>query len=229
MKNSSRIVYGLIITFAIFSVAMVIGSQVHLNNEFIANSVVGHTLMLVFAIIAIIVMRKQLSYNISFPAFKTILKPIALGLVVTIAINILMTVLTKHMGAKVEAHPLLLKMNPIQVFLSVFFYASVAEEILFRGFLMNFLKPLNTAGIKFFNRRISIPVILSAIAFGLAHLILIRSGVNSLFLIRIVLFTACLGLIAGYYQEKYDNNAYAIVVHMAGNFTALIGAIVMSM
>jgi membrane protease YdiL (CAAX protease family) len=35
-----------------------------------------------------------------------------------------------------------------------------------------------------------------------------------------------LGLIAGYYQEKYDNNAYAIIVHMSGNLMGLIGALI---
>jgi len=43
-----------------------------------------------------------------------------------------------------------------------------------------------------------------------------------LFLIRMVLFTSVVGLIAGYYQEKYDNHAYAIMVHMAGNLMGLI-------
>jgi membrane protease YdiL (CAAX protease family) len=47
--------------------------------------------------------------------------------------------------------------------------------------------------------------------------------VDSLFVIRIVLFATCLGIIAGYYQEKYDNNAYAIAVHMSGNSIAVLG------
>lgn len=36
------------------------------------------------------------------------------------------------------------------------------------------------------------------------------------------------GLIAGYYQEKYDNNAYAVIIHMAGNSIGVIGALLMN-
>ena len=120
-------------------------------------------------------------------------------------------------------------MSPVQVLFFMFFYASVAEEILFRGFLLNLLKPLKKRGISLFNRRISLSVIISALAFGLAHLILITAGIDALFLVRVVLFTFTLGLVAGYYQEKYDNTAYAIIVHMAGNSVAVIALFMMSM
>jgi hypothetical protein len=35
-------------------------------------------------------------------------------------------------------------------------------------------------------------------------------------------------LVAGYYQEKHNNNAYAILVHMAANFMGVIAAFLMS-
>ncbi|MCK5170180.1 MAG: CPBP family intramembrane metalloprotease, partial [Bacteroidales bacterium] len=139
------------------------------------------------------------------------------------------TVVTKVAGGELEEHPAFSVMNPLQIFIFVFIFASIAEEVLFRGFLLNLLKPLNTKGITIFKRKISLPVILSAIAFGLSHLILIASGVGFLFLFKIVLFTTCLGLVAGYYQEKYDNNAYAIIVHMAGNSFGVVAAILMSL
>jgi membrane protease YdiL (CAAX protease family) len=53
--------------------------------------------------------------------------------------------------------------------------------------------------------------------------------VDYLFLIRIVLFTFVLGLAAGYYQEKYENNTlYAIIVHMGGNFPGVLSALLMN-
>jgi len=36
-------------------------------------------------------------------------------------------------------------------------------------------------------------------------------------------------LIAGYYQEKYDNNAYAILVHIAVNFWGLAAVLLASL
>jgi membrane protease YdiL (CAAX protease family) len=120
-------------------------------------------------------------------------------------------------------------MSPLQIFVFIFIYASIAEEVLFRGFLMNILKPVSIKGIKVFKRNLNFPVIISAVIFGLAHLILITTGAGGLFLLRIVVFTTILGLIAGYYQEKYNNNAYAIIVHMAGNIMGVIGALLMSL
>lgn len=42
-----------------------------------------------------------------------------------------------------------------------------------------------------------------------------------------LVFTFALGLIAGYYQEKYDNHAFAIIVHMAGNLMGLVSILMM--
>ena len=100
---------------------------------------------------------------------------------------------------------------------------------MFRGFLQNILKPLKVKGIKIIKKHVSVPVLISAMAFGLVHLIVITSGSGTLFVIRSVVFATTIGLIAGYYQEKYDNNAYAITVHMAGNFVALVAVLTASL
>lgn len=63
--------------------------------------------------------------------------------------------------------------------------------------------------------------------FGLAHLILFTTNATPFFVLKIVLFTTMLGLVAGYYQEKYNNNAYAILVHMAGNSLTILAVVLM--
>ena len=229
MKNIERIVYGLTITIVIFLTALFAGREIHLDSNFIASTFPTHTAMIIFSLVAMILLKKNLTYNISLPKFRLILKPILYGILATILVNLLMTILTKVAGGKIEAHPLIDKLKPIQVFIFVFIYASFAEEILFRGFLMNLLKPLNQKGISLFKRKISIPVIISAIMFGLAHLCLMTTGVGFFFLFRVVVFTMTLGLIAGYYQEKYDNNSYAIIVHMSGNLIAVLGSVLIHM
>ena len=225
MKNNLKVVYGLVITTLIFLIANIVGSKIHQNHIFITNSFFVHTFMLFLSVIAIVTMRKNVNYTIALPKFKHLIKPIALGIAVTIVINIAMAVITKLVGENIEGHALLSKMNTPQVIVFVFIYASIAEEILFRGFLQNLISSLKTKGIPLFNRKISLPVIISALAFGFAHLILISTGAGIFFLVRVVLFTTLLGLVAGYYQEKYNNNAYAIIVHMSGNLLAVLGAI----
>lgn len=229
MKNNERIIYGLVITTIIFLTATIIGSQIHLNSRFISDSFVTHSIMLLLAVTAIFALRKTINFRISLPKFKNVLKPIIIAIATTIVINILMTIVIRLAGGKVEVHPLLSKMSPMQVLVFVFIYASIVEEILFRGFLLNILKSLEKRGITIFKRKLSLAVIISALAFGFAHLVLIKTDVGSLFLFRVVLFATSLGLVAGYYQEKYDNNSYAIIVHMAGNSIAVIGTLIMSL
>ncbi len=56
----------------------------------------------------------------------------------------------------------------------------------------------------------------------------IKTGTSSFFVLRIVVFVTCLGLLACYYQEKYNNNLYAIIIHIAGNSIGVISAFLMN-
>lgn len=229
MRNTDRLFVGLIITIVIYFISIIFGAKININVDFVHDSFGTYTVMLFLSIIAIYFLKKYVNYKISFPALRKVIKPALIGFIVSIVVNILMNISIKILGGNMENHPALMSMSPIQIFVFVVIYASVAEELLFRGFLMNILRPLKGKGIKVIKRRVSIPVMISAIAFGLAHLFLIKTGVGFLFLLRIVVFTTILGLVAGYYQEKYNNNAYAIIVHMAGNLMGLVAAILMGM
>jgi membrane protease YdiL (CAAX protease family) len=227
MNNNNKIIYGLLITMSIFLTATLISANINLGIKSFPSFCVTLSIELLLSVIAIMLFNKQLSFRVAMPALKTIIKPVALALAVTIVINISLTVITKLLGQKIETPKALLGLSPVQVILFVFFYASIAEELLFRGFLLNFLKPLEQRNIAFFKRKISVPVIISAIAFGLAHLVLLHTDVSGLFICRIIIFTTCLGLVAGYYQEKYSNHIYAVMMHMAGNSLAVIAAFAM--
>ena len=229
MKNYNRILYGLIITIGIFAISLLAGSKLILNVDFIPGSFLTHSIMLVLSFFVIYVLKNYVSYKISLPRFKKIWRPILFGILATVIVNISMTIITKAFEGKIEAHPLLINNTALQTFIFIFIYASIAEELLFRGFLLNILKPLQIKGIKLFRWKISTSVMISALVFGLAHLILITSGVGGLFLLRVVIFTTILGLIAGYYQEKHDNNAFAIIVHMSGNLMGVLGAVLMNL
>lgn len=227
MKNYQRIIYGLVITVVVFSISILAG-KLDLTTDLIPSSFTTHTIMILLSFTMIYFMKNKLTYRFSIPSVKTIIKPVVFGFGTAIVAGVLVAVLMNVVGIDIESHPIADKMNPTQVLIFVFVYASIAEEILFRGFLMNMLKPLESNAIVFLKRKISLPVIISAIAFGAAHLILISTGAGLVFLIRVVFFTTCLGFVAGYYQEKYDNNFYAIIVHMSGNILAVIGSFAMN-
>jgi len=223
MKNSERVIYGLLLTIIVFLLVSFVGEKIKLSFQLV--SFVTDSAMLILAIVLICYFRKYVNFKIALPKFKTIWKPILLGIFVPVIVSFLFEIIGNLLGFKSESHPALVLMSPLQVFLLVFILASVAEEVLFRGFLQNILKPLQVKGIKIFKRHISVPVIISALAFSLAHLGLMKTDVGAFFIVSTLIFTFTLGLIAGYYQEKYDNNAYAILVHMGGNFIGLMGSL----
>ncbi len=227
MKTTEQTIYGIAISIVIYLVALFIGRILQFENAFIVSSFSTHTIMLLLSVIAIILFKKNFKYTVSLPAFKLTLKPILVALITAIVVNLIISIIIKSAGGPIENHPIVAKLNPVQVFLFIFIYASVAEELLFRGFLLNMLAPLKIMGFTLFKTRISLPVMMSSVMFGLAHLSLISFGMSFFFLIRIVVFTTSLGLIAGYYQEKYNNNFYAIIVHMSGNFLGLFSVLMM--
>lgn len=227
MKDNQRGVVGVSITAIIFVAATLASVKVHFENPFIPGFAISLTVQLLLTGIAIAVMSKEVNYKIATPKGKIIIKPVLLALVVTIVVNLVMTGIEKLMGKPIETPAALAKLKPLQVLIFVFFYASIAEEFLFRGFLLNYLRPLGKYGIQLFKRRISLPVIISALAFGAAHLVVLTTGAGDMFVVRIVIFTTLLGAIAGYYQEKYDNHAFAVLVHMTGNSLAVIASLAM--
>ena len=228
MKNSKKLLIGITITIIIYLIAVTLGKKIHIDNDFFLASFGTHTIMFTLSIMAIYLLRKEVNYKLKFPKISTIFKPFIIALITTILVNVITVGLTKILGAKVDSHPIFEGSTGWQILIFVFFYASIAEELLFRGFLLNYIGKYSSKGINIFNKKISYPVIISGFAFGLAHLILLFSNVNGLFVARIVIFTISLGIIAGYYQEKYDNNAYAIFVHMTGNLLGVIAAFAMN-
>jgi len=228
MKNSKRLILGLIITLIIYFIATTFGRKINLENSFFLPSFGISTIMVLLSLVAIYFLKDYLNYKISFPKISTIFKPFIIALLLTITVNIVTVVITKILGYKVDTHPIFEGSSGWQFLVFVFFYASIAEELLFRGVLLNFIQKYSTRSISIFKRNISFPILISGFTFGLAHLILLFSDVNGLFVARIVIFTILLGILAGYYQEKYKNNAYAIIVHMAGNFMGVVAAFMMN-
>lgn len=221
IKTKIKMLLGLLITLLVFGISILVGRDWNLS-EFIPSSFGTHLLMLLLSILLIWLLRRQVNYHIEMPALKQVLKPVAIGFLGAVVINIVIGVATTIVTGKPEQHPAMANSSFLQFLLFTFILASVAEEFLFRGFLQNFLKPLQDKKLTLLRWQISLPVFISAFAFSGAHLVLLMSGVSVYFLVRILIFTLFLGLVAGYYQEKYNNHAYAIIVHMAGNLLGLI-------
>lgn len=111
--------------------------------------------------------------------------------------------------------------------LTMFFITSIAEELLFRGFLLNMLDALKNRKIMIFRLEISYSILLSGFVYGLVHLIYFIYGQHYALIVSVAISAFAMGTLAGYFQEKYENNFLAAVLtHMASMLVAITGIIV---
>lgn len=70
MKNGERIVYGILLTTIAFVLATLAGGNIKLNVDFLPDSFVTHSVILILSIGLIYGLRKYLNYKIALPEFK---------------------------------------------------------------------------------------------------------------------------------------------------------------
>jgi len=227
MKNNKRILLGISIAIFIHVIAIVLGKIIKLDSDVLPFSFITHSTILIFSAIAIKIFAKDISFNFSIPDFRKIFRPFLIGLGITIVTNIILTIVIKLLGFELDTHLAVSQMTGFQIFAFVFIYASISEEMLYRGFLLNFIKSLISGSVSIFRRNVSYAIIISGIMFGLSHSVLLLADVSYTFVVRTVIFTMILGVVAGYYQEKNNNTLFAILVHMGGNFMAIIALLIM--
>jgi membrane protease YdiL (CAAX protease family) len=114
-------------------------------------------------------------------------------------------------------------LNFIQVVLLVWFFASIAEEVLVRGYVQSYLEPLKDRYFQAFRMRVSLPVIISALFFAAMHLILLSTGTPLLATYIIVAFAFFLGLVAAYQRERTSSLLPAFAAHISFNIGGVVG------
>jgi membrane protease YdiL (CAAX protease family) len=117
----------------------------------------------------------------------------------------------------------------INLVIGVWILASIAEEVFTRGLIQGFLGPLAGSGFTLRGLRISLPVLISALFFGLMHLGVLSTGANLSSVLIIVIFAFMLGIIAGYYREKSESLIPAIIIHMCGNVGGWLGDLILNL
>lgn len=103
-------------------------------------------------------------------------------------------------------------MSFVAVVLSIWIWSSISEEIYTRGLFQSLLDNLKKG--KFL--KLSLPVWLSGIVFGMLHLSVYSPG-KLYFTLFIVTQTTILGVLAAYYREKSQSIYIAILIHILGN------------
>ncbi len=177
-------------------------------------------LIISFFLIFIFSKKRIIEFNIGKVKIQQLIRPIGLTVLLLILRQLIPIIIED------EGHPVAVSMTIFQQLIFIVILASLSEELLFRGFLQNMLSPIKSYGIKLLNTRLSLPVIISGVLFGLMHFAMIGTGASFSFVIQIVISGMFLGMIAGYFQEKHNNFTFAFIVHMTGNLIGLILSVV---
>lgn len=117
----------------------------------------------------------------------------------------------------------------IDLIIGIWLFASIAEEVFTRGLIQGFLTPLAKFGFYVRGFRISLPVLISSLFFGLMHLGMLSTGADFLPVSIVVIFAFILGIIAGYHREKSESLIPAITVHMCGNIGAWLPSVIIEL
>jgi len=89
--------------------------------------------------------------------------------------------------------------------------------VVVRGFIQGSLSFWQSRGISIRSVRLSLPVIISALFFGLSHLALLTMGTDVRFVILVVAFAMVVGFLTAYYREKTGSLIPAILIHIVAN------------
>ena len=121
-------------------------------------------------------------------------------------------------GGSPEAEGAAHKLMPtfLKTLISIWIIASTVEEILYRGLVQTLLEPLRRYSIGLLKIRLTAPVLISGLAFGLGHLCLMRMF-GGVLLVEIIVSCCAVGIIAAYYREKTESLLPAIAAHIAAN------------
>lgn len=223
MNRSLKIFFGIIITFIVLALSSGFEMAIKSIVESVPMGVGSQVGILVISILLIFLFSKIriIEFNIGKVNLKQLIHPIGLTVFLLI-IRQLISTIVENDGTQVAV-----SMSILQKLIFIVVLASLSEELLFRGFLQNMLSPIKSFGIKLSNTRLSLPVLISGVLFGLMHFVLLGTGASFNYVIQIVIFGMFLGMIAGYFQEKHNNFTFAFIVHMSANLSGLIFSMVL--
>ena len=176
----------------------------------------SQTLILLFSVVVILVGWKgrfrDFGFNIPEDLHLSRIVPLALayGIVATSALLVC--------APDGEGNPLMANLSWLEAVILVWVYASVCEEILFRGVVQTTLATRTEWAFNILKTRISLAVLIASTFFVLDHLgPMLLLGADVVATAVIGLFAFAVGITAGYYREQTNSLIPAIIIHMLAN------------
>jgi membrane protease YdiL (CAAX protease family) len=179
--------------------------------EDIPKSFITHSSMLLMSLVLILIINRWRLKNYGFKLPKNsnwrmvTLLGLAGGVVASITLSLMP-------GENLPANG-----RFVEMVVFIWIYASISEEVLFRGLIQGYLQPLHGYSFKLFGKSISLPVFVCAVLFGSIHFNPLIAAMGSARMLTIVFFAFILGIIAGYYRERTGSLIQPILVHALFN------------
>ena len=212
MRGPRETVLAVVLYLVVFGLAVRLPGWLHYpRGRFVPPSVLTHAIMAAASLGLAALMtrgwRRRLALSLGSYRFS----PRILLRVLLPAVPSTLAALSGRTG---KADPL--GMSPLRAVLFIWILSSFCEELFARGFLQGHLAMEAQRGTHLFGRWfLGVPVWVSAILFGLGHLVLWPVlGAAS---IPICVSAAVLGLIAGYYRQETGSLLPAFLVHLLFN------------
>ena len=236
MSDSKHLFIGILLGAVILLTALYVVPSIGFISNITEDSPIGSgditqlTLLIVSLILAYYLSCGKLySYGFKLTAIKNLIRPILISILSVVLFFITMNILMATIGLQPDELGGSGMDKSIPNFLiTIALFASICEEIFYRGLIYSFLEPLKKYSFRFFKSYISLPVTICGLMFGLGHLCLLGK-MHYVVVIGIIISATLLGFIAGYYREKTGSILPAIAAHITFNLVAFgIPTIMMS-
>lgn len=186
------------------------------NNPWMSIPIISSvTICIAMLLMAIIGKRRFAQYGFKLPKGSYVWKPIPVGFVVGIVINVLAE-LGRVELAWVGQIPL-----PYFILLS-WIGVPIQEELIFRGLFQGYLAAHIKRSITISRWRLTIPALIGAIVFSLVHLALLSVEAALGGVLFIVVGAFILGIVAGYFRAETGSLIGPIIVHSLFNLTGTV-------
>ncbi len=232
MSARAQSVVGLALAAAVFVLAAeVIPSLPFVSSaveatEWLSRSDITQLVFLVGSLVAMLALGrwKSAAYGLKRSPWKDVWRAVGVSAAISLGVVVATMIVMSVLGPRGAGMGMSEGGSFAKTFVSIWLLASTSEEMLFRGLLLGSLSALSRRAWTVGRCRISLPVAIAAVLFGLVHLGLLRM-VPAPMVVLIVVMATVAGLVAGYYREKTGSLVPAVAAHLT--FNVVSGGIVM--
>ena len=218
-KNIKVHIISLLILFFIIISSSIINEVIVSNFQFLPLGFFTQFSFILFSLILIKFYNFEIKYFLSIPKNFKILPFI---FILIFGILFILDVIIPNSNSDSILN------IPTKELVAILLINCFGEEFLFRGFLQNYYSDFKKYQFDLFKTKISYPVFISGLFFGLMHFAIISTGVDFISASKIVISATCVGLFSGYYYEKYNTLFAPIIIHFTCNISSMFYSLVIS-